>query len=92
MEHMLHLHYKTTGCAGSAPAGAAGGGHSLESKEEARMREVIEGEVLDMRPSVGWKDIAGLAGAKQVIKQYCSGSVVLPSSAKQFNTTSKYFA
>jgi len=35
------------------------------SKEDARLREVIEGEVLDTRPSVRWKDIAGLAAAKQ---------------------------
>jgi hypothetical protein len=35
-------------------------------REEVRLREVIEGEVLDRRPSVHWKDIAGLAGAKQV--------------------------
>lgn len=36
------------------------------NKEDARIREVIEGEVLDRRPSVRWKDIAGLSGAKQV--------------------------
>ena len=38
----------------------------MDNKEEARLRDVIEGEVLDRRPSVRWKDIAGLAGAKQV--------------------------
>ena len=36
------------------------------AKEEARLREVVVGEVLDTRPTVRWSDIAGLAGAKQV--------------------------
>jgi hypothetical protein len=35
------------------------------SREDARLREIITGEVLDARPSVRWADIAGLAGAKQ---------------------------
>lgn len=43
------------------------------SKEDARLREVIEGEVLDTRPSVRWKDIAGLAAAKQA--RLCAASL-----------------
>ena len=45
------------------------GGSSVSGKEEARLREVITGELLDTRPSVRWSDIAGLAGAKQVSAQ-----------------------
>ena len=40
-------------------------GAGLGSKEEARLRDLIEGEVLDTRPSVRWKDVAGLSAAKQ---------------------------
>ncbi len=46
---------------GQPPTGGRGGG-----KDEARLREVIQGEVLDTRPSVRWDDIAGLSVAKQV--------------------------
>ena len=48
------------------------GGNGTIAKEEARLREVIEGEVLDRRPSIRWKDIAGLAGAKQACAQFCA--------------------
>ncbi|EIE22784.1 AAA-domain-containing protein [Coccomyxa subellipsoidea C-169] len=48
---------------GSKQDGRSGAG--LGGKEEARLREVIEGEVLDTRPSVRWKDVAGLSAAKQ---------------------------
>ena len=42
------------------------------------MREVIEGEVLDRRPSIRWKDIAGLAGAKQVCTWPDKDSAMIP--------------
>ena len=42
------------------------------------MREVIEGEVLDRRPSIRWKDIAGLAGAKQVCTWTDKDSTMTP--------------
>ena len=51
---------------GVVTAAAAAAGSTVASKEEERLRDVIEGELLDRRPSVRWKDIAGLAGAKQV--------------------------
>ncbi len=34
-------------------------------KGEAELREIIESEVLDTAPAVRWKDVAGLAAAKQ---------------------------
>lgn len=37
-----------------------------ESAEEAKLREAVMSEVLDLKPSESWDDIAGLAGAKQV--------------------------
>jgi hypothetical protein len=36
------------------------------SKEEARLQDIILGEILDTKPSVRWDDVAGLAAAKQV--------------------------
>ena len=47
--------------AGVAPQAGIGTG----SKEEVRLRELIESEVLDTAPGVRWKDVAGLAAAKQ---------------------------
>ncbi|KAK9839964.1 hypothetical protein WJX74_001183 [Apatococcus lobatus] len=44
-------------------------------KDDARLREVIQGEVLDTRPSVRWTDIAGLAVAKQALQEM----VILPT-------------
>ena len=37
-----------------------------ETAEEAKLREAVMSEVLDIKPSESWNDIAGLAGAKQV--------------------------
>ena len=37
-----------------------------ETAEEAKLREAVMSEVLDLKPSESWDDIAGLAGAKQV--------------------------
>lgn len=37
-----------------------------ETAEEAKLREAVMSEVLDIKPSESWSDIAGLAGAKQV--------------------------
>ncbi len=36
------------------------------SKEDAKYRDVIMAEVLDVKPAESWDDIAGLDGAKQV--------------------------
>ena len=41
-----------------------------ESSEEAKLREAVLSEVLDVKPSESWQDIAGLGGAKQV-RQPC---------------------
>lgn len=38
-----------------------------ESAEEAKLREAVMSEVLDIKPSESWSDIAGLDGAKQVL-------------------------
>ena len=40
-----------------------------ETAEEAKLREAVMSEVLDIKPSESWNDIAGLAGAKQVTVQ-----------------------
>lgn len=53
-----------TPAAHARPMQAAAGGKP--SKEDSRIREVIMAEVLDMRPSVRWEDVAGLNSAKQV--------------------------
>jgi len=37
-----------------------------ETAEDAKLREAVLSEVLDIKPSESWNDIAGLAGAKQV--------------------------
>jgi len=37
-----------------------------ETAEDAKLREAVMSEVLDIKPSESWNDIAGLAGAKQV--------------------------
>ena len=37
-----------------------------ETAEEAKLREAVMSEVLDIKPSESWNDIAGLDGAKQV--------------------------
>lgn len=37
-----------------------------ESAEEAKLREAVLSEVLDIKPAESWQDIAGLSGAKQV--------------------------
>lgn len=37
-----------------------------ETAEDAKLREAVLSEVLDVKPSESWSDIAGLAGAKQV--------------------------
>ena len=37
-----------------------------ETAEEAKLREAVLSEVLDIKPSESWNDIAGLVGAKQV--------------------------
>ena len=39
-----------------------------ETAEEAKLREAVMSEVLDIKPSERWNDIAGLAGAKQVLQ------------------------
>ena len=71
------------GCAGVASAGRTGAaGSGVIAKEEARLREVIEGEVLDRRPSIRWKDIAGLAGAKQVCTWTDKDNAMIPHMTK----------
>ena len=37
-----------------------------ETAEDAKLREAVLSEVLDIKPSESWQDIAGLGGAKQV--------------------------
>lgn len=46
-----------------------------DTAEEAKLREAVMSEVLDIKPSESWNDIAGLANAKQVIQ------LLLPSHA-----------
>ncbi|BDA45630.1 Fidgetin-like protein 1 [Coccomyxa sp. Obi] len=50
-------------------------GIGIGSKEEVRLRELIESEVLDTAPGVRWKDVAGLAAAKQALQEM----VILPA-------------
>lgn len=38
---------------------------SAAGREDARLREVVLGEILDARPSTRWDDVAGLQAAKQ---------------------------
>lgn len=42
-----------------------------ETAEEAKLREAVMSEVLDIKPSESWNDIAGLDGAKQVHSACC---------------------
>lgn len=62
-----------TPAAHARPMQAAAGGKP--SKEDSRIREVIMAEVLDMRPSVRWEDVAGLNSAKQALREM----VILPT-------------
>lgn len=41
------------------------------STQDSKLRDVILAEVLDTRPSVKWKDVAGLDNAKQVVYPCC---------------------
>ena len=68
-----HLDTNCTHVCGAYPLSSHmhAGGSSVSGREDARLREVITAEVLDSRPSVRWKDIAGLAGAKQVSATPC---------------------
>ncbi|DBB00680.1 TPA: hypothetical protein ACH3X3_002354 [Trebouxia sp. C0006] len=46
-----------------------------ETAEDAKLREAVLSEVLDIKPSESWNDIAGLAGAKQALQEM----VILPT-------------
>ncbi|KAL0038900.1 hypothetical protein WJX77_001190 [Trebouxia sp. C0004] len=46
-----------------------------ESAEDAKLREAVLSEVLDVKPPESWNDIVGLAGAKQALQEM----VILPS-------------
>lgn len=46
-----------------------------ETAEDAKLREAVLSEVLDVKPSESWNDIAGLAGAKQALQEM----VILPT-------------
>lgn len=46
-----------------------------ETAEDAKLREAVLSEVLDVKPSESWSDIAGLAGAKQALQEM----VILPT-------------
>ena len=48
-----------------------------DTAEEAKLREAVMSEVLDIKPSESWNDIAGLSNAKQVIQ------LLLPPHAVQ---------
>ena len=73
-------HKKDDSSSAAAPSSAApaedGGRVKYEAatKEEQEMAEMIEREILDKRPNVKMDDIAGLAGAKQLLQE----AVVLP--------------
>ncbi|KAK9838272.1 hypothetical protein WJX81_001606 [Elliptochloris bilobata] len=58
---------------GRGPGGAAAGGAA--GREDARLREVVLGEILDTRPSTRWDDVAGLSAAKQALAEM----VILPT-------------
>ncbi|KAA6428494.1 MAG: spastin-like [Trebouxia sp. A1-2] len=46
-----------------------------ETAEDAKLREAVLSEVLDIKPSESWNDIAGLGGAKQALQEM----VILPT-------------
>ncbi|CAI5514829.1 unnamed protein product [Closterium sp. Naga37s-1] len=64
-------------------AGGRGGGRSGGGREggagvggvNAQLVAVVEGEIVDARPSVRWDDIVGLEGAKQALQEM----VILPA-------------
>jgi SpoVK/Ycf46/Vps4 family AAA+-type ATPase len=60
----------------AAAAGAAGlvAARAAVTKEEEKLRQMIEGEILDRAPSVRFDDIADLATAKQALQE----AVILP--------------
>lgn len=52
---------------GRGPAAGTAAG-----REDARLREVVLGEILDARPSTRWDDVAGLQAAKQARWAACA--------------------
>ena len=60
----------------AAVAGTAGAvaARAAVSKEEEKLRQMIEGEILDRAPAVKFDDIADLATAKQALQE----AVILP--------------
>lgn len=64
-----------------------------ESSEEAKLREAVLSEVLDVKPSESWQDIAGLGGAKQVRRPGHSNThSTLPhqTTLMRFNSGGRY--
>ena len=50
---------------GHLPTGRGPAAGTAAGREDARLREVVLGEILDARPSTRWDDVAGLQAAKQ---------------------------
>ncbi|CAI5513033.1 unnamed protein product [Closterium sp. Naga37s-1] len=65
------------GAAGGRDGGRSGGGKEGASVGgvDAQLVAVVEGEIVDARPSVRWDDIVGLEGAKQALQEM----VILPA-------------
>lgn len=62
--------------------GGAGGGGAGEDPEKAKMRGALAGAIVMEKPNVKWDDVAGLDGAKDLLKE----AVILPYRFPQLFT------
>jgi spastin len=79
-QHPLHAAAAAASPGGTAHRLLAPGRPAGGSKEDREFDERVLSEVLDSAPSVEWRDVAGLAAAKQASREGLLGSPMLQAA------------